>query len=377
MAKKHNKRGGVVLPIILFVLIFLIATLFMPFSFAPKAKAKNEVYEYVMRDVFKNKDPLVTKIAMLGAHDAFSHNISFTSFADSNDKNIVSSKLAGAIAKGLAVRASKAQSVGAKELLYSGVRYLDARITKINGRYYTSHIYVSDTLESYVKEVVDFLDSHKGEFVIFDIQHFRTENGSNNELEDSEYIDLYNELDRIKGESGKSLLDYVFYDSSVDDIDTLTYTKVTNNRESGGVIILSKSYETKNAYYRDKDASYKRNYYYTIRSFWHETNTNKSMLEGIEYEYNYLNEHNYEGILVVNQAQKTALIANAKIITSLFEWSLLDMANNFNRVLVKDEARFKRWLTKMPIFMVDNATSMKGKFNTLANKYILEYNESL
>ena len=53
------------------------------------------------------------------------------------------------------------------------------------------------------------------------------------------------------------------------------------------------------------------------------------------------------------------------------------MANNFNAVLVKDEARFKRWLSEMPIFMVDNATSTKGKFNELANKYILEYNSTL
>lgn len=377
MAKNNNKKKGIVGPIILFVLIILISTLFMSFSFAPKSRSKNENHEYVMKEVFKDKNPRIVEIAMLGAHDAFTHKLSFTSPADSNDKNIVTSKVASIFAKGLAIRLSKSQNASATQLLYSGVRYLDVRVTKINGVYYTSHLYLSDTLESYLKEVIDFLDTHKGEFVIFDIQHFRTENGSNNELDDEEFDDLMNELARVKGESGKSLLDYIFYNSHLAYITDLTYTMVTNNRESGGVVLLTKAFETNYSYYRDNDASYKRTYYYTIRSFWHKNNNTKEMLEGIETEYEYLKAKDYDDILIVNQAQKTALLTSAKIINSLFEWSLLDLANNFNAVLVKDEARFKKWLTEMPIFMVDNATSTKGKFNELANKYILEYNETL
>ena len=377
MAKNHNKKKGIVGPIILFVLILLISTLFMSFSFAPKSRSKNENHEYVMKEVFQDKDPKITEIAMLGAHDAFTHKLSFTSPVDSNDKNIVTSKVASLLAKGLAIRASKAQNASATQLLKSGVRYLDVRVTKINGTYYTSHLYLSDTLESYLKEVINFIDTHQGEFIIFDIQHFRTENGANGALDDYEYDDLMSELSRVKGDSGKSLLDYIFYNSSTTYISDLTYTMVTNNRQSGGVVLLTKAFETDYSYQRDTDASYKRNYYYTIRSFWHENNNTKEMLEGIEKEYEYVKEQGYDDVLVVNQAQKTALLTSAKIIKSMFDWSLLDMANNFNAVLVKDEARFKRWLSEMPIFMVDNATSTKGKFNELANKYILEYNSTL
>ena len=377
----RRKRGtiGTIGAIIIFILILLIMTLFMPFSFAPKSKSRNERYEYVMRDIFKDKDAKVTDIAMLGAHDAFTHNLSYTSIADSNDQDIVTNKVTGIIAKGLAVRFSKAQNASAKSLLYSGVRYIDVRVTKMGDTYYTSHKYVSDTLESYLKETIDFLDSHKGEFIIFDIQHFRTENGLNRELSSSEFSELFDYMETIKTESGKSIFDFAFYDSSTDEIKDLTYTKVTNNKESAGVIILSKKHPSNKVYYRDNDALYKHeaDYYENIRSFWHQTNSNKEMINGIEYEYNYIIENNVKGMFVVNQAQKTALIASAKIIKSLFGWSLLDMANGFNAKLIKDEERFKRWLKAMPIFMVDNVTSKMGNFNALANKYIMEYNESL
>ena len=53
------------------------------------------------------------------------------------------------------------------------------------------------------------------------------------------------------------------------------------------------------------------------------------------------------------------------------------MANGINYKYTKDEDTFKKWLSEMPIFMVDYSTSNKKDFNKLANKYIKEYNESL
>ena len=196
-------------------------------------------------------------------------------------------------------------------------------------------------------------------------------------MQKPEYLELFDEIDRVKNDAGKSLLDYVFYNTNTDPLSTLRYVKATNNRENSGVIILAKCDGLEKAYYRDKDASYKRTEYESIRSLWHESNSSKKMMDGIREEYDYLKTHDYSDVFVVNQAQKTGFLANASIIRSLFGWSLLDMANNFNRTLVKDEAEFKEWLSVMPIFMVDNATSMKGKFNAKANEYIKEYNEGL
>ena len=109
----------------------------------------------------------------------------------------------------------------------------------------------------------------------------------------------------------------------------------------------------------------------------HETNSIKELLDGINSEYNYLIDNPYEDVLVVNQAQRTAFLNNAKIINSLFKWSLLDMAKNTNRELIKNKDEFIRNLSVMPIFMVDYATSNAGNFNKLVNEYIIEYNKSL
>lgn len=372
---KNRKIGK----ILIIIFIFLIVSLFMPFSFAPKPSTGSLNYEYVMRDAFESKDPLVTKIGMLGAHDAFTSDIGYVSKPDTNESGFTTNKVVGTVAKGLVVRMSKAQNANAKELLYSGVRYLDVRISKIDGVYYTIHAYISNTLKYYLQDVVDFLDTHPGELIVFDIQHFYTENGSNFELKKSDYSDLTDFLKTVHAASGKSLLDFVYYDQTVDKISSLTYTKVTNNRTSGGVIILAKTSDFPSIYPRDNDASYTNTSYQTIRSLWHNVNSTNSMRKGIEAEYEYLKENPEisAGIFVVNQAQKTGFVMNVSIIHSLFSWSILDMANNFNKTLVYEKDDFIRWLSEMPIVMVDNATSARGEFNILANKYILEYNSQL
>ena len=101
------------------------------------------------------------------------------------------------------------------------------------------------------------------------------------------------------------------------------------------------------------------------------------MIDSINKEYEYLKEKNERNVLVVNQAQKTGFIMNTSLIRSINNYSLINFANKFNAILVKDEDRFKDWLSTMPIFMVDYVTSTKGKFNELANKYIMDYNKTL
>lgn len=362
--------------ILLILLIFVVAELLLPISFVRAPRLKNLTYEYVMKDAFKEKDPLVTDIAMLGAHDAFSSGIGFTSKVDPNETGIVTNKIVGIVAKGFVVKLSKAQNADAKELLYGGVRYLDVRVTKTDDGYYTSHGYLSNKFEVYLKDVVEFLETHPGELVLFDIQYFRSVKGEKNSTKE-EYEKLFDMIKTVKGKEGKNLFDFVNYDSSEDKLEDLRYTKATNNRSEAGVIILMKEDSFSEAYYRDRDASYKRNYYESIRSLWHEENSTKAMLDGIKEEYEYLKENPTSGIFVVNQAQKTGFLSNAKLLRSLYLWSLLDMASGFNALLVKDEKQFKDWLSVMPIFMVDNSLSTKGNFNKLANKYILEYNQSL
>ncbi len=371
--KNKRKKKHLVLYIALFLILFLLSTLFMPFSLTGKSNTAEE--GNIMSEALEGKNPVISEIAMLGAHDAFSSGISYDSSSDYNEGGIVTNKAVNAIAKGLVVRMSKAQKADASELLYAGVRYFDVRVSLIDGVYYTVHGYISSTLESYLKETVDFIDEHPGEFIIFDIQHFYTESGSNYSLSDTDYLELFTFIDSVKSDEGHSLLDFVHYNSLSDDLSSLTYNIVTGNALAGGAVITIKNDSISYAFDRDGEQSEKE----SVRSLWHNDNKTSIMIDEIGKEAAYI-ESNYtelEGELRVNQAQKTGFIMNAKLVRSLFSWSILDMAASFNKELVKDEERFTAWLHAMPIVMVDYADSNNGDFNTQVNQLIKSYNESL
>lgn len=371
-----KKKLIIFIPIIIIVLLF--STLFMGFSYS-NSKTHKDNYEYILKDSLDDKNPRVVDIAMLGAHDAFSSNINLSSKPNINEGGIVNNGIVNALGKGLVVRMSKAQSASAKELLYAGVRYFDVRITYIDNEYYTHHGYISDKLEVYIRDILDFLKSHKGEFIIFDIQHFHKENKSNNDLSKDDYESLLRYILSIKNDDDKSLLDYVYYNSSNKSIGELTYYDVTNNKRDAGVIILAKTNDFSSVYYRDGDASYENNNYTSIRSYWHNLNSTKEMFESMEYEMEYIKDNydNLKNVLRVNQAQKTGFITNISIVRSLLRFSILDMANDFNSKLVKDESMINEYLKYMPIVMVDNAISRKGNFNTKINEYIIKYNKNI
>jgi len=354
-----------VLIIILMILILLFSTLSMPFTRKSNDKMERN-YEYILSESIDNRNARVIDIAMLGAHDAFTCDLNYSSEPNINEDGIFNKDVVNALAKGFSIRMSKAQVSSAKELLYSGVRYFDVRVTKIDDEYYTMHGYLSNKLSVYVQEIVDFLGTHNGEFIIFDIQHFFTENGSNYDLSKEEYEDLVLYLMNIKNDSGKSLIDYTNYDSS-GDISELRYSNITRDKKTAGAIILAKTSDFPCIYDRDKN----------IRSNWHNTNSNEKMIDGINSEYEYLCENEkYSNILRVNQAQKTGFISDITLIKSMCNWSLINMANNFNKTLVNNED-FSKWLNNLPIVMVDYSDSTKGDFNKKANEMIIEFNKNL
>ncbi len=363
-----KRRNGILITGLMVILIgVLFSTLFMSFSFS-KSKP-NDCYEYVIRDSIKNQNARIIDIAMLGAHDAFSNGISMKSEPNVNEGGIVNNKIVNAIAKGFVARMSRAQRASAKELLYAGVRYFDVRITKIENEYYCFHGLLSNKLESYVKDITEFLDSHKGEFIIFDIQQYYTKDGDSRGLSDDEYLKLFEYLDAL------GLLKFARYDSSTP-IGELRYTNITKGGTEAGIVILTKNSSLAKAYSRDSDASYSKDEYESIRSLWHNTNSFKKLLKGIRYECEYL-EGKERKVLTVNQAQETGFISDVSLIRSAFKWSVIDMASNSNKMLIKNKDEFMNWLEVMPIFMVDYATSNKGNFNKIVNEYIMEYNLNL
>ena len=347
--KRHIVRN--ILLVVLAIVVLFIVSFSFSFNFAGKTEDKNCNYEYVMKDVFADKDPRVVDIAMLGAHDAFSSEINFSKKVDANESGIITNGAVNFFAKGFLCRMLRAQSASAMQLLKSGVRYLDVRVTEVDGDYYTCHGLISNELKYYLQDVVDFLQDHKGELVVFDIQHFHS---GPNESDKDGFDKLFKYIKTIKNAEGKSLFDYVYYVKSGSQIpiSELKYSVSTNAKTSSGVIVLAKT-------------------------FWNNTNDFKALQKGIMEEVQFVKENGINNVFVVNQAQLTGFVNSAKLLNSIPQWSLLDMAAKSNAKLVADKEEFIDNLSALKIFMVDNATSQKGNFNKLANEYIMEYNSNL
>ena len=367
--KKHKKTKTTVS-----ILLILFLTLFMPFSFV--SKKANTGYDHIMRDNITNVNAKVVDIKMLGAHDAFTDGIKFNSKPNTIEGGIVTNKAVNLLAKGLVVRLTRTQNVSASKMLNAGVRYFDVRATKIDDKYYATHGYIGREIIEYVKEIVDFLGSHDGEFIIFDLQHFYSSTGENYDLASSEYQAFIDYMNIYKNDQNKSFVDYIHYDANVDNLSDLTYQKVIG--DNAGIIMLAKCEGNSLIYKRDGDAdTNEARVYASIRSYWHNDNSTNKMRSSIENEYKFIEAHDYANILRVNQAQKTGFFTNLKLLRSMFSWSLLDMAASFNKKMVKDEDLFMKYLDAMPIYMVDYVTSNRGNFNKLANEYIAKANKNL
>ncbi|MDD3383830.1 MAG: hypothetical protein PHX46_03355 [Bacilli bacterium] len=347
---------------LLTLVIALIAVCTLPYSFV--VLKQNEDFSSIMYEniYLQNNNPKIVEVAMLGAHDAFSSSINYSSEVDPAESGIVANTVVSSFLKGFIIRSSVAQKSDAEKLLNSGVRYLDVRISYFNDSWYTKHALISDKLEYYLLDILSFLNDNKGEFIVFDIQHVY--------LAQKTYEELFSYIDSVKLD-GYSLFDYVNYESSKY-LDDIHYNDVTNSATKGGVVILAKNNSSSN--YEGKFFVYDN----SIRSIWHDKIKDEDMLKEINKEYLTLkNDSNLDREKFrVNQAQKTSQINASGIFQTIFSWSLLRMAQKFNIVLVEN-SDFENWLEVMPIFMVDFSDSSSKDFNKKVIEKINNYNREL
>jgi hypothetical protein len=367
---KHRIRRGHGIRtffIILAVIIAMVAVIGKgSFSFAGY-HADDRDYSDVIRKGVGGGNPRIVDMAMLGAHDAFSSRISASSEIDpaEDEGSIVRNKTVSLLANGLIIRLSKAQLGDAAEMATNGVRYFDVRLSNINGEWHTKHALVSDTLSYCLTGLIRFLNDNPGEFIVFDMQHVY--------LGDSSYDELFGYLSAFKAD-GHCLLDYVNFDPSSIDLGDLGYNDVTVNGTRAGVVILAKTPPTPALRYHYERGSGDPGDSVAIRSVWHNTSSTEKMLAGIRAEYESLiGDSSQKDMFRVNQAQKTGVYEGSDIVSTLAGWSLVDLANRFNPVLVS-QGDFESWLNVMPIFMVDNATSSHEQFNQRANDAMIAHN---
>lgn len=370
--KKIFKRISIITSFVLLsAILFVLAFGKAGFAFAGYNEDGDD-YSGIISLGVAGDNPRVVDIAMLGAHDAFSSRITKNSPVDPGEAedSILRNKAAAFFADGLFARLAKSQRGDATDMLENGVRYLDVRLSNIDGTWFTKHALVSDELSYYLSDVITFLGDHSGEFIVFDLQHVY--------LGDATFDDLFTYLDTFEV-NGKSLLDFVRFDPTTLALGDLRYDDVTLAGTESGVVILAKTENTATLHYHYErgEGDTEGSEIISIRSLWHNTSDSKKMLDGIHEEFDLLTESDeYDNVFRVNQAQKTGVISGPDLLDTLVGWSLVDMASYFNSRLVK-QTDFITWFSAMPILMVDYAISNRGQFNTTANLAIIGYNQSL
>lgn len=350
-------KGLLCLLILLVLLVVFIGQ--AQFDFTKDVYTEND-YSNIMRDNITG-NPRVVDVVMLGAHDAFSNNISKQSDVDPHEDAdaIINNRVARMIGGGMFVRVAKAQKSSAYDLCVRGVRYFDVRITRYSDDWYTMHGLISDELAVYLEDIVRFLSETEGEFIVFDMQH--------SYVADSSMAELLRHIDSVRY-NGKSIFDFVRYDPTEIPLGELRYEDVVNG--GSGVVILAVAQQYPGCGFYEYETS--------MRSVWHNKNDKNEMLALINEEYMTLvnNPELDRDKFRKNQVQMTGKYSGTSIFRTIFGWSLLDMANNFNAELL-DDPNFMDWFSVLPIFMTDYADSMKGDFNDRIIEAVNEFNRAL
>ena len=297
---------------------------------------------YNVRTDFKNIK--LTEISMLGSHDAFSYDISYSSKVDEADtSNICNNKLVSTLGKGLCVRLAKAQNDSCYQQLLKGVRYFDTRVSYIRGSFYNCHGLVSTLFEENLLEIMRFLDEQPTEFVLIDINHYYS-----NEENKWQMLEDYMRNITFRG---KCIFDYVNYGDEIDSFSKLTYGNLTENGTKGGVCLFASI---------ESDVKIFNQLGFNYSSIWNDQPTTKTLVPAIRETMKITKELGSD-YLRINQAQTTPDTGSLwSVITS---WSLLSSAISHNyKMLCLDD--INEILDCAPIYMCDYATYNDNYFAT-------------
>lgn len=312
-------------------------------------RVSEEDYSHWMSETLDNDD-LILSVAMLGAHDAFSNEIDMNSVVDPYESNSIFRGIPGSLLKGYLVKQAKTQSGDVSELLKSGVRYLDIRLSLIDDNWYTKHNYISGEFELIVTDIIAFLESNSGEFLLLDFQHI------NGVAYDS--IEDYNDFKEMLQEFG--ILEYAFI---VNDLTTVTYGDVTVNGSQSKVIIIA-PFESSEGEVLEYSAN--------IRSSWADSDDFNYVMDFLTTESEIASEHMSQ--FRVMQAVTTMQLSPSGIINSLTTWSLINRAGQFNEHLL-NSGDLEELMSILPIVMIDNAGSNKGQITDDLMEIIIGFNE--
>ena len=352
MAKKAIKKR-VLRGVLLFFIVIIVFVLVLNTPIIILHHNSNDTdYSNWMSETLSNEQKVVD-IAMLGAHDSFSSQINIFSKLDPYETNGIMQGTTGLLIKGFIMRQSITQISDAEELLNSGVRYLDIRLTYDEETWYTKHNYLSGDFEPIAAQITDFLDNNTGEFLILDFQHI-----SGLDYASSEDYQIFVDMLQSYG-----LLEYA---QTVNDLSVLTYGDITANGSMSKIIITSK--------FEHSDSEI-MNYDEAIHSNWADSDDYEYILEFIQADADEVEEQNINDQFRVMQAVATMQMNAPGILKAISSWSLIVRANDFNNYVLEYD-QFEGLLESLPIVMVDYSDTNKNSFNENIMEIIIDFNQN-
>jgi len=357
-----------ILSLLILILVVLV-TLNIPFDFYRQETSATDYSDWMSETLTDSQR--VIDIAMLGAHDAFTAEISYGSAIDENSASSIQTGITGALIKGFSVKQTKTQVADAASLLKAGVRYFDIRLSYLEKEetWYTSHAIFSSPFADTLAEIETFLSDHPGEFLILDIQHVYT--GDKTEAE------AFLEIQTLIADSG--IIERAF-STGTKLLSEVTYGDVTSSGTAGGVLLFTKLENEDDAFWP---------YGVAIRSAWPDTDSadtafaflgeeaesiaDGTALTGNQMAINPDAQDSRQGLRVM-QAVLTMQMSGSGILKAVLDWSLLSRAREFNSSLI-DQADFTAWLAQMPIVMVDYSTTNYEEFNDRIMEILKEFNQ--
>ncbi len=332
LIKKIVKRS-------LIALLFFILIINIPITSLNHTETTND-YNNWMKDNLSS-DTLLIETKMLGAHDAFSSEINYASVPDVSADSIMTG-LPGALLKGYLIKQSITQKTDSEGLLKNGVRYFDVRLTYNDGDWVTKHNFVSGDFTLIASNLVNYLETYQGEFLILDFQHIDGLDYSS----ETDYQIFLTMLDDV------GLLEYE-YVNNTKLLGEITYGDITNNATTSKVIIIDKFTKT------DKETYL---YESTIRSSWANTDSFTETMTFLNEESSYVaSTSDLDNSFKVMQAVLTTQMDPQGIVDSLVSWSLIARADEFNNYLITTDD-FNNLLETLPIVMVDYANCNTDDF---------------
>lgn len=350
--------------------LFILMLIFLLGSPSPlfiSASLSSENYESWMHDSMP-LDRKLTDMALLGAHDAFAHPMTYFSACDRSGAftGETASSLAcqpyGWIYKGLLIRFAHTQYYDVTTLLNQGIRYFDVRLSydETSDQWFHNHTYLTVSLESTMTAISDFLDNHPGEIVILDFQHIydsRTFTGRGDD-------NSFEEIKSILVETGSYEQSYSF---SAPGISSLSYGEVTQNRQLGRLILTYPSL-IEDTHFLNRETY--------LRSIWHNQIRLSDLFNDIKEEHEFLQTlENQDSMFRVMQAQVTASLNPTDLWDTLSSWSLLDAALQTHQKLMAQE-ELPSLIQTTPILMLDFAANNDRQVHDQLMSLIIETNNS-